>query len=217
MRIGIIGAGMAGLGAASHLQAKGHEVRLFDKGRGAGGRMATRRLATPLGEALFDHGAQYFTVRDPQFAACVETWQQAGLVARWPVAGDTAFVGTPSMNAPLRAMADRLAVTWSAKVDAVTPAAAGWTISGDAIDPAPYNAVVMAIPAEQASVLLRPIDCRLADLAASAVSEPCWTVMAAFADPLPGSGDILPKAPGPIGWAARNRAKPGRSGPEAWV
>jgi renalase len=41
-------------------------------------------------------------------------------------------------------------------------------------------------------------------------------VMLAFEDRLVTSHDILREA-GPIAWAARNSAKPGRVGPEAWV
>lgn len=67
MRIGIVGAGMAGLACAEGLAGLGHEVVLFDKGRGPGGRMSTRRLPTSAGEAHFDYGAQYFTVRDKNF------------------------------------------------------------------------------------------------------------------------------------------------------
>jgi renalase len=56
MKIAIIG---AGLSCGRQLTAAGHQVRLFNKGRGAGGRMATRRVETALGTVSFDHGAQY--------------------------------------------------------------------------------------------------------------------------------------------------------------
>lgn len=217
MRIAIIGAGMAGLAAAMRLVAAGHNVRLFDKGRGAGGRMASRRIETSAGQAVFDHGAQYFTVRGGDFAACVEAWARAGRVAPWPVAGPAAFVGTPAMNAPLRAMAERLDVTWGARVDAVERHDNGWQLHGDGIDAAPYDAIISAIPAEQAAVLLAPVAAQFASVAAAAVSAPCWTVMLAFAAPVAHAADILPDPADPIGWAARNRAKPGRSGPETWV
>jgi predicted NAD/FAD-dependent oxidoreductase len=78
MRIGIIGAGMAGLSCAQALRDQGHHPVLFDKGRGPGGRMSTRRIDTPLDEAAFDHGAQYLTARDPAFVAQVDRWAQAG-------------------------------------------------------------------------------------------------------------------------------------------
>jgi renalase len=62
-RIAVIGAGMAGVVAARTLMRAGHDVQVFEKSRSAGGRMSTRE--TPFGG--FDHGAQYFTVRDPRF------------------------------------------------------------------------------------------------------------------------------------------------------
>ena len=81
MRIGIVGAGMAGLACAEALTSAGHAVVVLDKGRGPGGRMSTRRLETPLGEVRFDHGAQYFTGRDPGFRARVAAWIAAGIAA----------------------------------------------------------------------------------------------------------------------------------------
>jgi len=72
---------MAGLSCAQKLHEQGHSSVLFDKGRGPGGRMSTRRMSTPLGKASFDYGAQYFTVRNPAFIARVALWAEAGQVA----------------------------------------------------------------------------------------------------------------------------------------
>lgn len=217
MHVAIVGAGIAGLSAGTALVAAGHEVALFDKGRGAGGRMATRRLNTPVGEAQFDHGAQYFTIRDPAFAACVHRWAEIGLAARWLAAGNGAWVGTPAMNAPLKAMASGLLVEWGARVDGVEPYETGWRLHGDGLTDTSYDAVILALPAEQAATLLAPINGDFAGLAAATASAPCWAVMAAFAQPIVTSSDVLVTDGGAIGWAARNSAKPGRSGPEAWV
>jgi predicted NAD/FAD-dependent oxidoreductase len=79
MRVGIVGAGLAGLLAGRQVQADGHEVVLFDKGRSAGGRLATRRI----GAGTLDHGAQFFTVRDERFATLVREWEGIGLVREW--------------------------------------------------------------------------------------------------------------------------------------
>ena len=67
--IAIIGVGMAGVTCARTLRQAGHHVTLFEKSRGLGGRMSTR--ASAFGG--FDHGAQYFTVRDPRFELAIGT------------------------------------------------------------------------------------------------------------------------------------------------
>jgi len=69
LNIAIVGAGMAGIAAARTLVKAGHHVMVYDKSAGAGGRMATRRTAF----GGFDHGAQYFTVRDPRMALALQT------------------------------------------------------------------------------------------------------------------------------------------------
>jgi predicted NAD/FAD-dependent oxidoreductase len=104
-RVAIIGAGLAGLACATRLGEDGVAVSLFDKARGPGGRMSVRRIETPSGEAPFDHGAQYFTVRGASFRDQVTRWAADGVAAPWPAAGPEAWVGVPGMNAPVRALA----------------------------------------------------------------------------------------------------------------
>ena len=115
------------------------------------------------------------------------------------------------MNAPVKQMAASAQVRWSAQIAAIRQEGAGWQIAEEQFDCA-----VIATPAEQAAPLLAPWEAGFAAKAARTTSAPCWTVMAAFAEPLPFGADVL-RAEGPIGWAARNSAKPGRSGPESWV
>jgi predicted NAD/FAD-dependent oxidoreductase len=50
----VIGAGMAGVMAATELTRSGARVLVLDKGRSVGGRLASRRIS----EATFDHGAR---------------------------------------------------------------------------------------------------------------------------------------------------------------
>ena len=77
--IAVIGAGLAGLSCARHLQDAGCRVTVFDKARGPGGRMSTRRGD----DWQCDHGAQYFTVRDNRFRDEVARWETAGVAALW--------------------------------------------------------------------------------------------------------------------------------------
>jgi renalase len=69
LQVAVIGAGMAGVSCARTLAQAGHQVTLFEKSGSVGGRMATR--PSPFGG--FDHGAQYFTVRDGRFAQALQT------------------------------------------------------------------------------------------------------------------------------------------------
>jgi len=93
---------MAGLSCAETLGKAGIRTTLFDKGRGPGGRMASRCIETSQGTAEFDFGAQYFTVRDVSFAEQVRRWERAGLVAQWPAAGADAYIGMPTMKVVLQ-------------------------------------------------------------------------------------------------------------------
>lgn len=216
MRIGIVGAGMAGLACGGALSRLGHDVRLIDKGRGPGGRMSTRRIPTSAGVAQFDHGAQYFTVRDEAFQRQVAAWISEGVAAPWPSAGGEAFVGVPAMNAPVRLMADGQSVQWATRVTRIDEPGRGWRLvldRGDAVD---VDMVVVATPAEQAADLLASAALALAARARAATSAPCWTLMLAFLDAVAVAQDCW-RSEDIIGWAARDRSKPGRVGPETWV
>ena len=75
----IVGAGLCGLHAAARLQAAGRSALVLEKSRGLGGRAATRRWNNfPV-----DHGAQFFTAKNPAFAEQVARWEKAGNCHEW--------------------------------------------------------------------------------------------------------------------------------------
>lgn len=215
MDVAIIGAGIAGLSCAERLVAAGHGIVLYDKARGPGGRMSTRRVEAPAGMYRFDHGAQYFTARDPDFERLVLAWQAEGVVDRWPAAGPDAWVGVPGMNAPVRALAARHRVIWSRRIANLARDGSDWMLTDEAGERMRHEAVVIAVPAEQCVSLVADLDPVLAGLAGAIRSDPCWTAMIAFPERLPVTEDCL-REQGAIGWAARDGAKPGRGG-ETWV
>ncbi|PLK25724.1 NAD(P)/FAD-dependent oxidoreductase [Novosphingobium sp. TH158] len=216
MKIAIIGAGMAGLSCAGGLAEAGHEVILFDKGRGPGGRMSTRRMATPLGDMRFDHGAQYFTAKDPAFRAQVDLWTDRGVVALWPAVEHEAWVGVPAMNAVIKDMAERHDVRWNVHVDRVEKAGDRWLVRAGDASFAGFDVVVLAVPAEQALPFLSLHDFDMARQAMLARSQPCWTGMFSFAEPLATAEQIV-RDRGFVAWAARSASKPGREAAEGWV
>ena len=211
--IAIIGAGMAGLSCAMALAAKGYRSVLFDKGRGPGGRMATRRADVGGETVRFDHGAQYFTARDPRFVRAVEGWVSAGSAAPWPAAGEDASVGTPGMNGPIKAMAEGFDVDWGTRIERIARDGNRWLLQAESRTIA-ADGVVCAIPAEQAAELLALAAPDFAQRAAAVQSHPCWALMVRFAQPL----DLPDTFRGEqVVWAARNSSKPGRGEGENWV
>ena len=103
----VIGAGISGIAAARKLQSYGHVVEVIEKGRGVGGRMATRRFAG----ARFDHGAQFFTSRGSDFAKLIEAASQQGAVKKWTDGfsdepdGYTRWCGSSGMTSLVKWMA----------------------------------------------------------------------------------------------------------------
>ncbi len=82
MVIGIIGAGISGLTAGRLLARAGHEVTIFEKSRGYGGRMATRYAGEGL-SAKLDHGLNYFTAELPIFRQFANELLEKGLIQPW--------------------------------------------------------------------------------------------------------------------------------------
>ena len=79
MAVVVVGGGIAGIACAVELATAGVGVRVVDRARTVGGRMASKRIdGRPV-----DLGAAYFTVRDPEFAQVVARWRTAGLARPW--------------------------------------------------------------------------------------------------------------------------------------
>ena len=219
-QIAVVGAGIAGLACAARLRAAGHAVRVFDKGRAAGGRMATRR-----GEACsWDHGAQYFTIRDPGFAGLVDRAAAAGQVARWTPrwpGGEqesvALWVGTPGQSALPRFLAGGLGVTAGTRISRMARDQGRWLLEDDrGVVHGSFDFVVLARPAPQAAMLASGHS-GLAPQAAAVPMAPCWAVLVAFERPLEAELDADWRDDPVLPWVARNASKPQRRGLDGWV
>ncbi|TVQ87898.1 MAG: FAD-binding protein [Chromatiaceae bacterium] len=248
LTIAVIGAGLAGLAAARTLQDHGHAVQVFEKARGRGGRAATRRLQ-PGGLAgvpqPVDHGAQYFTARDPRFRRRVLAWAERGTVAPWRGHIGTAvdgaalaraaaaavgasgqdhaerWVGRGGMSGLARDLAQGLTLHLQTEVAPPRRAGGRWLLTDTAgVRLGSFDRVLITAPAPQAAELLGAAP-RLAAPAACVEYAPCWAVILVFAEPLALPWDGLLLETGPLRWAARDSAKPGHGGCagslEAWV
>jgi renalase len=163
MNVVIIGAGLAGLSAATELVGSGHQVTVIDKGRGVGGRLATRRI----GAAVFDHGAQFFTVRSDAFATAVDGWCRDGVVFEWCRGFGEAPDGYPryAVHGGMTSLAKHLArgihVELSALVFAINRRPDGWEVVIDDGRRLIADAVVCTAPIPQSYSLLVGADIEL--------------------------------------------------------
>jgi predicted NAD/FAD-dependent oxidoreductase len=218
MRVAVVGAGVAGLSAARALVDHGHTVKVFERGRVAGGRVATR-IANAIelprglsGEVAFDHGAQYFTVRDRRFSELAAEWERDRVIAKWPgriVSFDgegwedenkdiSRYVGTPGMGAVAAALTEGLDVEYGSRIESLGAVLAD------------FDRAVLAVPAGQARALIgeRPA---LVSKIERVTMRPNWTVMAAFEDRVAARFDAAFVNNSALGWIARNTSKPKRN------
>ena len=204
--VAIIGAGMAGVTCARTLVQAGHRVTVFEKEAEVGGRMAT--LRSPFGS--FDHGAQYFTVRDARFALALDTTPHAckpwsaitvrvldalgRVVAAGLPAREQHWVPAMGMQNLLQLWAQPLQVSGALQLQTKVIAIESDTLhkhcwqlrtsgpegSGQVFGG--FDAVVVALPGPQTQQLLQT-QSRAAALAHAVVATsvaPCWTLMLAF-------------------------------------
>lgn len=207
-RIAVIGSGLAGLSAAARLAEAGHGVAVFDKGRGPGGRLATRRAA----DAVFDHGAPLFTPGDSGFNGFLERAVRDGTAATW----QGGVVGVPDMKAPLRPLADAVELNQGVCISALCRDE-GWDLlDTEGRRHGPFGRVICTTPAPQAAVLAADLPAIAGALGAVRMA-PQWTVMLGWGEPV-GADVKLSRPGGVIDTVQRMAAKPGRPArPEAWV
>jgi predicted NAD/FAD-dependent oxidoreductase len=156
----VVGAGIAGAVCARGLSRAGHDVIVVDKGRSPGGRMATRRD----GDATFDHGAQFFTVRSGTFAEQVDEWQRDSLVHEWcrsfedttpDDGGHARYVATHGMNTLVKDLVKDLHIRCSTTVVAIEPrSGGGWSIDTAEAGRLDCDSVVVTSPLPQTQQLL---------------------------------------------------------------
>jgi renalase len=227
MNVAVVGAGIAALAAARALADRGHAVKVFERGRVPGGRVATR-VIQPIelprglsGELAFDYGAQYFTVRDDRFSERAAEWERDKVISKWtgrivsfdgegwedvsPSATATGdrdstnrYVGTPGMSAIATALAAGLDIDFNTNIESLDTLLAQ------------FDRVIVATPPDRAQALgikVPPV-----------TMKPCWAVMAAFDERVAARFDAAFVTGSAIGWIARNSSKPKRNWKiDTWV
>lgn len=220
-RIAVVGAGIGGIALASRL-ARNHDVVVFEKGRGVGGRMAARYA----GDFMFDHGAQYFTLRHSRFADLLAPALASGAVAPWegPIAHidnaivtkiaeprDQHLVGVPNMNSVVKTLAEGLDLHLGIEIAPLGDRTAnGWPLKDTVgADHGLFDWVISTTTAHQTIALLAgnaPSD----GVLTTTKMAPCYALMLGFAVPLDLPWIAARVSNSPIEWVGVNSSKPGR-------
>lgn len=224
----IVGAGLAGVACGLALDAAGFRVRLVDKGRRPGGRLATRTSGgspSGMGEDApyrFDHGAQYLTAREADFRAALDGLVSTGSAALWTGRFATLtpqgltpepdapprYVGVPGMSQIPGQLAYDLDLALEAELSPPQRLAdGGWDLG-------PFgraDLLLSTAPAAQTAALLEAAPA-LAAAAEPARFEPCFAALVGFDRPIElGADGLFVEDPeGLLRWVAVNGAKPRR-------
>ncbi|MDQ3254708.1 MAG: FAD-dependent oxidoreductase [Acidobacteriota bacterium] len=184
----IIGAGVSGLMAARTLQASGVRVKVLDKGRGIGGRLATRRN----GDGVFDHGAQFFTVRDENFQRLVDELIDAGIVSVWCRGfadetgaarddGHPRYFAHGGMTAIAKYLARGLDVQTGVRITGLTKHVDGWELIAESGETWRARNLILTPPVPQSLQLLATSGIALPSKMVSALEaityDPCIVLL----------------------------------------
>lgn len=212
MKVAIVGAGIAGLACATKLRSRAITPYLFDKGKRAGGRLSTLKLD----DREWDFGCPYINATHPDFAQQARRWVELGWLAPWSDGPAGALVGVPTMASLVANQCADHHVQFLAEVQHVALHDQKWFLCGPNLREGPFDAIILALPSEQAAPLLSLHDLSMAREAAGSRSAPCWSVMVAFDSPLSTFRNHY-HSDGPIAGAFRTNSKPQRQGADTWV
>lgn len=193
IKIAIIGAGISGMTCAQSLHAnKKFSIHVFEKARGVGGRMSTRRIEN----LHFDHGAQYLKPHTPLKNSLLQPWNEF-------------LVPTPSSNSICKSLMSDINILCNVKIDLLKSIGQKWVLSSENKDLDTFDAVIITAPPMQTFDLL-PLDTIYKNDILKARMSPCFTLMIALNTMIPCAWDYLrPKHP-TIAWISNESSKPKR-------
>ena len=224
MKIAIIGAGISAITLAKNLE-KTSNVSLFEKSRDVGGRMATR-LSSPY---EFDHGAQFFTAKNPDFKKFISPLLKENIIQQWnarfaefrndkilrTITWDSEYphyVGVPGMNSISKHLSRDLDVKLNTKVNKVIKNSSNiWQLfDNNSNNLGEFDWVISTAPAIQSAEILPQLFKYHNNLLDRKMIG-CFSLMLGFKKPLPLLWDAALITGTDISWASVNSSKPGRS------
>jgi predicted NAD/FAD-dependent oxidoreductase len=220
-KVAIVGAGMSGAILAQKLS-KISRVTIFDKSRGIGGRMATRRFE----DFRFDHGAQFFTAKSKEFQEfCTDTLKE-NIIDVWngkfceitnnkitkklePGLNEY-FVAKPQMNSLCKYLVQGLDPLLEKKIDKINFENNKWSLGtpeGENFNDFDY--LILAIPSHQALDLL-PKSFKDRHIVSNTNMVGCFSLMLGFKENIKVDFDAAFVKESLLGFISINSSKPER-------
>jgi renalase len=171
LEIAIVGAGMAGITCAKQLQAAGRTgIAIFEKSRGVGGRLTTRRMF----DTCVDRGTCYISPKSEVFRSLFDRLIAANIVEIWADTTHTLsangdlqadpdihprYVAPGGMNQIAKYLAKDLDIRFGQRAIVIQPDGNLWRLTIEGTEPTEILArtVILAIPAPQSVDLLAPL------------------------------------------------------------
>ncbi len=213
----IIGGGISGLIAAKTLHHQGISVTILDKGRGIGGRLATRRLNYGNSqEGVIDYGAPHFTAQSPTFQNMLQEWLELGLVKVWSTGfnrdNKTYYCGVENNRAIAKYLARDLDVHTSTRVTRLEWRNTHWQVDTETGTTFTGTKLLLTPPLPQtlalldnSNILIKP---EIREKLSQVSYHPCIAVLALFSQPnlIPAPGGLRLEG-NPLKWIICNHQK----------
>jgi predicted NAD/FAD-dependent oxidoreductase len=223
MKIALIGAGAAGAACISVLRDRGIDVSIFEKARGAGGRLATRRVTlTETAQVLhYDHGASFFTMTSSTTPECLEALKQQGIIQQT----NAGLTSCPNMPQMVKQLLGHSIVHFNTEVQSLERLQNKWFVKATVQSMGqkniesfgPFDKLIITAPAPQAAKIIADTPCSWRDDLKLIQYKPCWVLMLSIHNRQQTS---IPKNSSIISSLIPQHSKPGRNfihGVEMWV
>ena len=220
--IAIVGAGFSGIFLGQKLKNFG-DVKIFEKARGVGGRMASRSKD----DFNFDFGAQFFIAKNPQFQDFLQPFIEQKILMPW--CGNFAeidnykitfhrewpaekkhYVPVIKMNQFCKELATDLEIQLQTRVAKIEKFEKKWQIFDDKNNfLGEFDWIFFSIPAPQLLELI-PSECNFYEATKNIKMMGCFALMLGLEKPLNISFDMALVKNSIISWISFEKSKPQR-------